>query len=145
MTTFKRYLCLCFYAAFPMWLCGQTLDVQIKNIRNTKGQLCIAIFADQTGFKAEKTIWEMKYCKKELSTDELRLRIPIKEGKYGLSILDDENENGKMNYGFLGIPREGFGFSNYIHKGIKVPNFSDFSFCIKKNEKIEILVLMKYF
>ena len=145
MSTQKRYILLCIYVAFPLWLCGQTLDVQIKNIRNTKGQLCIAIFADQTGFKAEKPVWEMKYCKKELPTGELRLRIPIKEGKYGLSILDDENENGSMNYVFLGIPREGFGFSNYIHKGIKVPNFSDFSFSIKKNEKLEILVVMKYF
>lgn len=145
MSTLKRYILLSMYVAFPLWLCGQILDVQIKNIRNTKGQLCIAIFADQNGFKAEKPIWEMKYCKKELTTGELRIRIPIKEGKYGLSVLDDENENGKMNYGILGIPREGFGFSNYVHKGIKVPCFTDFSFGIKKEDRVEIKVEMKYF
>lgn len=145
MSTLKRYILLSMYVAFRLWLCGQTLDVQIKNIRNTKGQLCIAIFADQSGFKAEKSIWEMKYCKKELATGELRIRIPIKKGRYGLSVLDDENENGKMNYGMLGIPREGFGFSNYTHQGIKVPGFNDFSFCIKKNEELEISVVMKYF
>lgn len=145
MSILKRYILLCVYVTFPLWMCGQTLDVQIRNIRNTKGQLCIAIFADQIGFKTEKPVWEMKYCKKELTTSELRIRIPIKEGKYGLSILDDENKDGEMNYGILGIPCEGFGFSNYAHKGIKVPNFNDFSFYIEKNEKLEILVVVKYY
>jgi len=59
----------------------------------------------------------------------------------GFVILDDEN--GKMNY-LLKIPREGFGFSNYLHKGIKVPTFNDFSFTVEKNKTIEINVTMKY-
>ncbi|NDP22511.1 MAG: DUF2141 domain-containing protein [Paludibacter sp.] len=114
-------------------------------MRNTKGDLCIAIFADQAGFKAEKPILEMKYKKNKMPKGEFRVIIQIKEGKYGLSVLDDENENGRMNYNILGIPQEGFGFSNYLHKGIKIPAFNDFSFIVEKNNIVEISVTMKYF
>jgi uncharacterized protein (DUF2141 family) len=50
-----------------------------------------------------------------------------------------------MEYNFLGLPRKGFGFSNYIHKGIHRPSFNDFSFVINKNETKVITVQLKYF
>jgi uncharacterized protein (DUF2141 family) len=46
--------------------------------------------------------------------------------------LDDENSTGKMEYNMFGIPREGFGFSNYYHKGLLKPHFDAFSFSVKK-------------
>jgi uncharacterized protein (DUF2141 family) len=123
---------------------AQSISVEIKGIRSEKGQLCIAIFADEASFKAEKTLWEMNYPKTELKNGEFKLTIPIKAGKYGLSVLDDENKDGKMNYNILRIPQEGFGFSNYFHRGIKFPEFKQFSFFVEKNEISEIKVVMKY-
>lgn len=126
-------------------LLAQSLDVHVKGIRSTTGQLCVAIFADEAGFKSEKPVWEMKYPKDTIRKGEFKLNIPIAAGKYGLSVLDDENGNGRMNYNILGIPQEGFGFSNYFHQGIKVPSFNQFSFFLEKDEVSEIKVIMKYF
>jgi uncharacterized protein (DUF2141 family) len=36
----------------------------------------------------------------------------VKPGTYGLSVIHDENDNGKFDTNFLGIPKEGWGFSN---------------------------------
>lgn len=124
---------------------AQTLDIHIKNIRNQKGQLCLAIFADEAGFKTEKTCWSMKCSKNEIVNGELHLQLPFKPGKFGVSVLDDEDKTGQMEYGFLGIPKKGFGFSNFFLKGILKPTFDDFSFILEKDEVKALTVKMKYF
>ncbi|HEY6915808.1 MAG TPA: DUF2141 domain-containing protein [Paludibacter sp.] len=124
---------------------SQTLDVHVKDIKSAKGQICIAIFADAAGFQSEKTIWETKYAKKLVTNGNLDLTIPLRAGKYGLSVLDDENMSGKMEYNLFGIPLEGFGFSNYYHRGFCKPSFDDFSFVVEKDEVVCVTVYMKYF
>lgn len=124
---------------------AQILDLHIKNINPEKGQLCIAVFTDEAGFKAEKTYWETKCPKTLILNGSFDLKIPLKPGKYGISVLDDKNFNGKMEYNLFGIPREGFGFSNYYQHGIFRPTFGDFSFIIEKDETKPIIVRMKYF
>jgi len=126
-------------------LTAQILDVHIQNIRNTKGQLCIAVFTDEAGFKDEKTYWETKCHKTLIINGCFELKIELKPGKYGVSVLDDKNWNGKMEYNLFGIPREGFGFSNYYQRGICRPIFEDFSFILEKNETKSINIKMKYF
>jgi uncharacterized protein (DUF2141 family) len=125
-------------------LSAQTMDVHILNIRNTKGQLCMAIFADQTGFKAEKPCWKQVYSKNNIRNGEVHIQIPFRIGEWGFSVLDDENKSFKMEYNFIGIPLEGFGFSGFFVKGIHRPVFSDFCFTIEKNETKTIIVRMKY-
>ena len=130
---------------FGNMMVAQSLDIHIRNIRNKNGQLCLAIFSDETDFKEEKTCWAMNCSKKDIINGEFHILIPYKSGVWGFSVLDDENSNGRMEYNFLGLPREGFGFSNYIHKGIHRPVFNDFSFVINKNETKEITVQLEYF
>ena len=123
---------------------AQTIDVVIKNIRNTKGQLCLAIFADEAGFKSERTCWNMKCIKKDIVKGEFHIQIPFRSGEWGFSVLDDENNSGKMEYNLIGMPREGFGFSDYFLTGLHRPVFKDFSFKIEKYETKMITVRMKY-
>jgi len=140
-----KFLLITLFLGFTALLCGQTLDVRISNIRNVKGQICVALFADDAGFEAERTVWEAKYSKKNIVNGELRIQISVPPGVYGLSVLDDENGSGRMEYNFLGVPREGFGFSDYIQSGLKRPLIRDFDFNINKNELKRITVRMKYF
>ena len=139
-----RYFLVSLFLVAGSFLCAQTLDVHILNIRNTKGQLCMAIFADEAGFKTEKPCWNQVYCKKNILNGELHIHIPFREGKWGFSELDDENNTCKMEYNFIGIPCKGFGFSGYYLKGLHRPVFNDFSFIIVYNETKIIIVRMKY-
>lgn len=36
----------------------------------------------------------------------------LKPGKYAVMVMHDENDNGKLDSNILGIPKEGYGFSN---------------------------------
>lgn len=143
-TRFKLVLMVLLSGCSGM-ICAQTLDVHISNIRNTKGQLCLAIFANEGDFKDEKTCWVMKCDKKDFKNGEFHIKIEFRPGTFGMSVLDDENYNGKMDYNLFGIPREGFGFSNYFHRGILKPVFDDFKFDIQKNESKKLFVKMIYF
>ena len=145
MKTSCKLTLITFLSALSCFVSAQTIDVQITNIRNTNGQLYLAIFADPAGFKAEKPCWVMKCSKKNIVNGEFHIQIPFKSGKFGLSVLDDEDQTGKMEYGFLGIPKKGFGFSDYYLKGLTKPVFDDFKFNIQKNETKKLFVKMKYF
>ncbi|MEA4936407.1 MAG: DUF2141 domain-containing protein [Paludibacter sp.] len=141
-----RYL-LCLVAGFVYcsWVSSQTLEVCVKNIRNNKGQLCVALFKCEDDFNKEVPLWENKYCKSTINEKWYKIIIPVMPGKYGVSVLDDENMDGKMNYNLIGLPLEGFGLSNYVHKGIRKPKFKYFSFEFVSGQKMVVEVQMVYF
>jgi uncharacterized protein (DUF2141 family) len=68
----------------------------------------------------------------------------MEAGIYGLSLLDDENNNGNMEYNFLGIPKEGFGFSDYYHTGLTKPKFDAFKFSIDEGQTRKITIRIRY-
>lgn len=144
LTILRYLLCLSVVFMFFFQLSSQTLEVCVKNIRNTKGQLCVALFTNDSNFVAEIPFWENKYCKSVVKDKMSRFVVPVLPGVYGVSVLDDENNDGKMNYNIIGLPTEGFGFSNYIHKGIRKPKFKKFSFDVGLSQKIMIEVDMVY-
>ncbi|MHB9056927.1 MAG: DUF2141 domain-containing protein [Paludibacteraceae bacterium] len=124
---------------------SQILNVTIYNLKaSVKGTLCIAVFTDEDGFKTEKESFIIKCDKAGIKNGEVKVEIPVKAGIYGLSVLDDENNSGKMEYNILGIPKEGFGFSDFYLKKMRKPKFNDFSFKVSNSEVKDILVRMKY-
>jgi uncharacterized protein (DUF2141 family) len=52
----------------------------------------------------------------------------IPPGTYALAVIHDENMNGKLDTNWLGIPTEGYGFSNDAKALLSAPSFSDASF-----------------
>jgi len=112
------------------------VKVVIEGVRSDKGKIVIAVFKDQEGFKNKNPVKRVELNKSELEGDEIVLSLDA--GIYGISVLDDENNNNKMDYNFLGMPKEGFGFSNYYHTGLSKPHFDKFKFEIK-NTSVELI------
>jgi len=52
----------------------------------------------------------------------------IPPGTYALAVIHDENMNGKLDTNWLGIPKEGYGFSNDVKALLGAPSFSAASF-----------------
>lgn len=135
---------ICYY---PILLSGEEFNkadtnydnnvkIAEEGVRSKKGTLIIAIFRDQESFRDEKPIKKMVLIKTDLTKYELELNL--EPGVYGFSILDDENNNNVMDYNFIGKPKEGFGFSNYYHKGFSKPHFDEFKFEIT-NKTIKLI------
>lgn len=126
-------------------LCSQTVEVTVTGIRSEKGQIAIGIFLDEESFRREEAYLEIQFPKKDIRDGVMTVNFSLEPGIYGLSLLDDENSNRKMEYSFLGIPKEGFGFSDYYHTGITRPKFEDFRFNVVQGQEVKITVRMKYF
>lgn len=124
-------------------LMAQSININIVNIRNCKGNIYLAVYRDAISFKEDKPFMAKKYNKKLVKNGELSVDICLEPGTYGMAVLDDENGDDKMKYSVLGIPQEGFGFSDlYLDRLIK-PQFSDFDFVFTDSTK-NVLIRLKY-
>jgi uncharacterized protein (DUF2141 family) len=122
---------------------SQTVIMTIEGIRNNKGEISLGIFRSQQEFAKEKTTIEKVFAKTDLRYGVLKIEFYLEPGNYAAAILDDENKDGEMNYNIIGIPLEGFGFSNYVSSGLRKPRYKDFSFDVKTGEN-RVHVKMKY-
>jgi uncharacterized protein (DUF2141 family) len=120
------------------------ISVTIKDIKTPSGQILMGIYKDDVSFDKEIPYKKVQAFKTKISNGTLQIEVKLETGKYGISLMDDENFNGKMDYNFLGIPKEGFGFSNYYHTGLTKPKLNSFAFEVLENKNTKVEVKMKY-
>ncbi len=123
---------------------AQDVEVIITGIRSEKGQIVVGVFKDNESFMKEESFLEKRFVKNGISNGEMRVKFSLEPGIYGLSLLDDENSDGKMEYNFVRLPKEGFGFSDYYHTGLTRPKFDSFKFSIDQSKKRTITVRIRY-
>jgi uncharacterized protein (DUF2141 family) len=130
---------------YGSFLYGQkSLTIEIDEFRNSKeGNILIAIFTDQLNFTNDISFKNWIVPKEKLINGVFKETVKLPLGEYGIAILDDEDINGKMSYSFFGIPKEGYGFSDFNHSGFKKPMFSDFKFSVSDSTHI-IRIKLRY-
>lgn len=128
---------------FPLCSYAQSVEVRVSGIRNSSGTINIGVFKDNESFKAEKSEINKIFRKTDIKKGQLAFKLELEKGTYGIALLDDENSNGKMDYGLL-FPAEGYGFSNYIHNQPRMPKFESFDFTVDDTPKI-VYIKVCYF
>jgi uncharacterized protein (DUF2141 family) len=104
------------------------IHVEVSGIRNSTGNIACALFESPVGFPIEflrsaTHVIATKIRKTEAGCD----FVDIPPGTYAIAVVHDENMNGKLDSNWLGIPTEGYGFSNAA-TGFGEPSFTDASF-----------------
>jgi len=56
--------------------------------------------------------------------------VDVPPGTYALAVIHDENMNGKLDANWMGVPQEGYGFSNDAKAALSAPPFeaAEFSY-----------------
>lgn len=106
-----------------------TVTVRISGFRNTSGNVRMGLYTSQSTFKDDIPAKRLILPKSTIQNGVLTTTLELPAGTFGFAMLDDENANNEMDYGFL-LPNEGFGFSNYVHSGMSRPSFDDFKFTV---------------
>ncbi|MBI3521023.1 MAG: DUF2141 domain-containing protein [Bacteroidetes bacterium] len=123
---------------------SQTLKVTISGLRNNKGTVLLNFYNTDDSFQKEHSLFVKKEPKSTAVNGVLTLTYTgLKPGEYGIVLLDDENNNEDMDFGWI-LPKEGYGFSNYYHTGMTKPHLSKFSFVII-NDPVTVNIKVKYF
>lgn len=114
------------------------LIVEVDKIKNQQGELCYKLFSGSQGFPYSNESAIKRQCVK-ISNNSLIITLNnIPSGSYALSIYHDLNGDRKLNRNSLGMPSEGFGFSNNPVVRNAPPNYGDCLFLVAGNTNIKI-------
>ena len=106
-----------------------SLEMEINNLESNKGPIYIRILDENENPVIVGTSPVINYSS-EISFDS------IFPGKYAIQFFHDENENQKMDFNLIGIPKEKFGSSNDVKPILGPPKFEKMLFEIYKDKKI---------
>lgn len=140
-------ICLLISVFFSLSLLSQnsstgTLEIKFTGIRSGKGKVAIGINPSTEGWPRKPEI-ELNWEKENIQDGVFIVKVPdLLFGTIAISALDDENSNLEMDM-TLGIPREGFGFSNDAPVGLSPPKFEASSFQFTKPNQ-QITISMRY-
>ncbi len=113
--------------------CGATegntrLDVTFTGLHNAKGQITIVIYGDRPeDFLVKGKRLVKQRIPAQTGSVSVCLALPA-PGHYALAAYHDEDGDGKLNRSFIGVPTEGYGFSNDAPAVMGLPAFSDVLF-----------------
>ena len=106
-----------------------SLEIKINNLESNKGPIYIRILDENENPVIVGTSTVINYSA-EISFDS------ISPGKYAIQFFHDENENKKMDFNLIGIPKEKFGSSNDVKPILGPPKFEKMLFEIYEDKKI---------
>jgi uncharacterized protein (DUF2141 family) len=120
----------------PVQPTGSVVTVEVNGIRKIKGNVCLSMFNSPDGYPDSASKAVLAKCFTVVSSS-FEVRIEgVANGVYAIALWHDENRDEKLNYNFLGIPKEGLAFSENGKPRITPPppgppSFSSISFEVK--------------
>lgn len=135
-------------ATFSLTAVAQTpcpgIHITILNIRNSTGTVACALFESSVGFPT-------KYLHSATNVMSIKIRdtharcdfLDIPQGTYAIAVVHDENMNGIIETNWMGIPKEGYGFSNDVKSLIGAPSYTAASFPYD-GENLEMMIKLRY-
>ena len=107
------------------------LEIEITGIKNDEGNIMLQLF-DEKENVVNQGMGAIKDKKCTISFKNL------KPAKYAIRYFHDENKNEVLDTNTLGIPKEGYGFSNNARGRFGPPSFEKWLFELNENKKIEL-------
>ena len=110
-----------------------TLQIQIKELRNSRGKIRLQLFN-----QCKVIVYRES---KLIHNDQCLITVSnLLEGNYAIRYFHDENRNNKLDTNWLGIPTEGYGFSNSAKGLFGPPPFEEQLFEINTSKTIQLTI-----
>ncbi len=129
-TLLMCFICTSIYA--------QTLNIQINKIKNNRGSILVSIYNGERGFPYQSTSSIKTFSVKSMQGSIEVTAKDLPTGQYAVALFHDADGNGKLSTNILGMPKEGYAFSNNASSFLGVPGFKDASFYFRRDTTIKI-------
>ncbi len=106
----------------PAALMAGDLTINVSDIRNSDGALLLALHNKAKGFPGEDAAFAVQ-AKAADATGLTFSFANLPAGEYAVALFHDEDGNGKLDTNMVGVPLEGFGFSNNAMGQFGPPSF----------------------
>ena len=101
---------------------ADTLTVNVTNIQSESGTVRMALFSEAAGFPKENHAVALRVVPIS-GHGGTTVFTDLPAGTYGIAVYHDENGNEKLDTNLLGLPTEGYGFSNNARAALGPPRF----------------------
>ena len=97
-----------------------TLIIEFSGLQNNKGKVLAGLYNEEKKFPKENlALRNLKEPPKNKTCMIKTMNLPY--GDYAVAAMHDENESGNMDFNFIGLPTEIYGFSNDKRPGLLGP------------------------
>ena len=140
---FQSSLFIVLYILFTVPVLAQKSDIVviIEKVRSNKGVVRITLFTKQVDYMKNFSMGKIVNAKTG-SVSATFENMPA--GEYAITATHDENNNGKLDSNFFGIPKEGVGFSNDASATFGPPSWGKAKFKLSLDSK-PLTINLKYF
>jgi len=114
------------------------LTVNINALAQGKGHVLVGLYSGEENYKQEKAIVGSR-----IKADSEQATVTFKDladGDYVISLYQDENDNQTLDFNAIGIPKEGYGFSNNVGRFGR-PSYQEAKFSVEESTVITIELL----
>lgn len=120
------------------------LTINLSGMQNTNGKVNFALFNSSATFNDPNQAFGELFldCTGTNMTFTLDSLPP---GEYAFGIFHDENNNQQIDENFLGIPTEGFAFSNNAMGNFGPPSWSQSKFTLPENNTVTQNITLNFF
>ena len=137
-----KYLVLFYFTIIGKIVIAQTynLAITIPNLKSTDGEIQFGIYNKKENFPLIDKQYKFFIVSAGKFSGTYTFH-DLPKGEYAVAILHDKNADKICNTNFLGIPKEGYGFSKNFKPKFSAPSFNDCKIEINSNTSINIKLL----
>ena len=116
------------------------LTIKVSGIKKIKGNIITGMYNNNEDW----LIVGKEFIKKVNQIHEVEETIIFKDlqkGKYAISLYQDEDQDDQIKKNIIGIPKEGYGFSNNVKPWFKAPSYKNAAFIVSNDTTIHIKLI----
>jgi uncharacterized protein (DUF2141 family) len=107
---------------------ANTVSLDVTGLRSSSGTVRCALYSSAEGFPKDPSKAVARGTAAIKDKHAVCEFTNVAPGTYAASFIHDENNNGKLDTNWLGIPKEGYGASNNARGSMGPPKFGDARF-----------------
>lgn len=129
------------------------LKLTVSGVRSDEGSVMVGLYDSAAKFQEAiaKAAKDGRLVDKDrlvgatmrARTGDQRIGFDLPPGRYGIIVFHDENDDGRLDKSMLGIPVEGYGFSNNATGFLSAPSF-DSAAVVVGSEDRSIVISLSY-
>ena len=134
------------FSAPPASAAGPALEAHVTCLRSAKGRVACTLYDGPRGFPVDpRAAVQQRWCPVDATTMSSTCTFdPVSPGTYAVACFHDENDNGALDRGLFGIPKEGVVVSNHAKGTLGPPKFDDAKFAVSAAGPRSLTLRMGY-
>ena len=123
-----------------------SIEVEVLEVKSSVGNIQVGLYLDKKTFRNPKKRYKGAIVAAKPGTMRVTLE-GVPSGTYAIGVWHDANKNGIVDKSLVGIPSEGYGFSNDAQGFTGPPDFEDATFVVDatKQKTLKLKVRLSYY